>query len=329
MRTYSILFIASFFFVASFGAEQITLAEATDLNGPIVQIEPGKEGQDLAKLATQPKTRIVQEPSYWIGVRGRSVESEVLRTHLQLAEDMGVVVEQVISDSPAGKAGLQKHDIILRANGDAVDNMSVLQTHVREHGEKPIELKIIRYGKQEKIVVVPELLPEEFAAQTSPDVDRWGPMGRNPQDLLDQLLRGEGRLNAQRLFGQGFNFQPFDLNAMPSGVSVSIQRQNDGPPKIIVKKGDQTWNLVGDDEEALLQLPDDVRPFVEQMLRGQGNNLQGEAFDLNADLLQQRLPRRLGALGEEADGALAERIREMERKLQDLQQRLEADPAVK
>ena len=40
-----------------------------------------------------------------------SFESEVLRTHLQLAEDMGVVVEDVIADSPAAKAGLRKHDI--------------------------------------------------------------------------------------------------------------------------------------------------------------------------------------------------------------------------
>ena len=91
-----------------------------------------------------------EERTYWIGIRGRSIESAVLRTHLQLAEDMGVVIEEVMDNSPAAKAGLRKHDILIRVNGDAVDNMQVLQSLVRASKEKPLELKIIRLGKQEK-----------------------------------------------------------------------------------------------------------------------------------------------------------------------------------
>ena len=309
-------------------SEQVVHAQDADLDGPIIQIGPDTDGQGLADPADHPKTRIVEEPVYWIGIRGRSVESEVLRTHLQLAEDMGVVVEGILPESPAAKAGLRKHDIILRAAGDAVDNMSVLQNQVRAGGEKLIELKIIRYGKPEKLVIVPELRPQEFDELTAGlDANLWG----NPQELLEQMLRGDGRLGAHRLFGPGIiiNGQRQGIGAMPNGVSISVQRQNDGPAQITVKKGGQTWNIVGNDEESLQQLPDDVRPFVEQMLRGQGNNLGGASpLDLNAEL-QRIMPRGFGDFGGAAAGdPIADRIEQLERKLQDLQKRLEEEPDV-
>ena len=57
---------------------------------------------------------------------------------------------------------------------------------------------------------------------------------------------------------------------MPNGVSISIQKQDDKPTHITVKRGDETWNVIGDDPESLKQLPEDLRPFVEQMLHGNG-----------------------------------------------------------
>ncbi|MCG8448131.1 MAG: PDZ domain-containing protein [Pirellulales bacterium] len=336
-NSWDTVLIASIVLIAGVCAQpqQAAHAKDADLEGPIVQISPDEDGQDLADLATEPKTRIVAEKSYWIGIRGRSVASEVLRTHLQLAEDMGVVVEEVIPDSPAAKAGLQKHDIILRADGDAVDNMAVMQKHVRKGGDKPIELKIIRYGKQEKLVIVPELRPQQFSEQDAgPRGDRWGRWGGDPQDLLDQqMLRGQERLNAQRWFGPGIILegQRLDLSAMPKGLSVSVERRNDGPAQITVKKGDQTWNIEGDDEKALQQLPDEVRSSVERMLGGQGlGNLGGRVpLDFDVDSLLQGLPRRFGDRKGGAQDPIDQRILELERKLQDLQERVEADPAVK
>ena len=321
--------IASIVLVAGVCAQSQRSVWADDapLDGPIVQIAPGGGGQELAELETESKTRIIEEQAYWIGIRGRSVASPVLRTHLQLAEDMGVVVEDVVPESPAAKAGLRKHDIILRAGNDAVDNMTVLQGQVQRDGGKTIELKIIRLGKPEKLVVVPELRPQQYSGpQPNVGEDRWDLLGGDVQDLMQQLLRGDGRLNAQRLFGPGIivNGDRADINAMPGGMSISVQSQNDGPPHITVKKGDQTWNIVGDDQESFDQLPDDVRPFVERMLgrRGIGNPHGGAPIDLDADLLR-RWPRRWGAGAEGDADPIVERMQELERKLQDLQDRLE------
>ena len=249
------LLIASIVLIAGVCAQsqRAVYAEDLDLEGPIIKIAPDEAGQEMADLATEPKTRIVKEPSYWIGIRGRSIESEVLRTHLQLAEDMGVVVEEVLPDSPAAKAGLRKHDIILRAGGDAVDNMTVMQQHVRAGGEQPIELRIIRLGKPEKLVIVPEMRPEQFQDPVGGrGADRWKALGENPHDFLEQMLRGRGIHNRAKPF-------PMDLQAE----------------------------------------------------------------------LQRVLPRDLGGIGRvAADDPIVDRIQELERKLQDLQERLEQDPDV-
>lgn len=312
-----------------------------DEEGKVVTIDArGADGESDLKE----EVRVVEEPTYWIGIQGRNIESEVLRTHFQLAGDMGVVVEEVVEGSPAEKAGLRRHDIILRANGDAVDNMRVLQEQVRSGQDQPLELKIIRLGKKENIVVVPEARPQDLAQRVQP-ADRFG-QGFGQGDMVQQLMRQFGGRN----FGQGMilprgNVQAFNFNQMPNGVSVSVQRNNDEPAQITVKQGDQTWNIVGDDEESLKQLPDDIRPFVQRMLNGQGNaqgfggNFQG--FNGNFDFenlneeIEKFLPRNLGGFERFGNGQnrrfdlqeleLKERMERLEQRLQQLQGRFEED----
>ena len=319
------LFIVAIAVVASLCAQSqhAALAAPQEAEGKVVVLDADAANDEL----DGPNVREVTEPSYWIGVRGRSIESEVLRTHLQLAEDMGVVVEEVLKGSPAAKAGLRKHDIILRCNGDAVDNMQVLQKQVAAGKDKPLELKIIRLGKQEELVVVPQVRPEnlqepsERGLRLNGDLDLQG-------NVMKQLMEQFGARN----IGPGMVFQGggqmFDFNQMPNGVSVAVERQGDGPAQITVKQGDKTWQVKGDDAESLKQLPDDVRPFVERMLQGQ-NDLGGAMGfgDLEAEL-QDLVPRGLGGferrgLGEDPT---KKRIDELERKLQELMERFDDHP---
>ena len=309
-------------------AQHVVVAEEAELEGPIVRIAPDENGEGVIDLSDEPKTRIIEQESYWIGIRGRSIESEVLRTHLQLAQNMGVVVEEVLPESPADKAGLQKHDIILRANDDTVNDMSVMQQHVREGGEKPIELKIIRYGQHEKVVVVPEKRPEKFSSIGG---DRNGFDRFHPGQDFDQMMGILGQLQGRQIGpGMVFRGQGFGMGRLPNGVTVQVQKQNDGPAQITVKQGDKTWEIVGDDAEALKQLPDDVRPFVENMLGKQGGGfgkfrMQGFNMDMD-DLMLKELPRAMRGIDKETDRAekeISQRIQELEKQLKDLQKRIE------
>jgi len=85
---------------------------------------------------------------------GISLESvgETLRDQLSLKEGEGVMVTEVKPDSAAAKAGLQKHDIILKLDGKAVADKWQFRRDVLAALAKPeFELDIVRGGKRETI----------------------------------------------------------------------------------------------------------------------------------------------------------------------------------
>jgi membrane-associated protease RseP (regulator of RpoE activity) len=311
--------------------------ESTEPEGKIVQIGPAK-GDDTVAPAAADETEVDATPTYWIGLRGRGVDDPVLRTHLQLAEGTGIVVEDVVPDSPAQKAGLQKHDIILRANDDMVDSMETLQTHVQAAKDKAIELEIIRLGKETTATVTPAERPADFQQLAGGDdgVGVAPGVGGLLDRLMQQQLQGNG-LPGLRAIGPGMilNGQRLDLNAMPNGMSIQVQREGDGPAKITVKKGDQTWNLSSDDAKALAELPEDVRNFVSGMMAGENGGLQQQLgnLDLEAEL-RHMLPDRLGMLPgledmQAKEKEMVDRMNQMEQQLKELQEKLEAEDAAK
>jgi hypothetical protein len=320
-------------------------AEGEEEEGRIVELSA--DGDVHEHAAAEAEDQAPAQPAYWLGVQGEPITSSVLRTHLQLANDVGIVVANVVKDSPAEKAGLRVDDVLLAVNGEQFTDMGVLQQAVAASNGKPIELKLIRLAKETTIEATPEPRPEHLA------VDELGnglnglnqfhgnlPMG-DLQGLLQQLQQN-GVPGGARLFGPGMVFNGQAMAQIPGGVQVSITRKNDEPPTVMVKKGDQTWTIKGDDQEAIAKLPDDVRPFVERMLAGQqagGAQLQlfnGDLggilpnalgqfeVDINgqAEALQQRAEA-LNNRAEEMNRNMMRRMEEMEQRLQQMQQRLE------
>lgn len=322
------LLMASVVAVAGVCAQSQQFAQAQEQKEPegrIVQIGEAK-GEDEAAVEAP------AAPAFWIGLRGRGIEDPVLRTQLQLAEDMGVVVEDVVAESPAEKAGLRKHDIILRANDEVVDSMEVLQKQVVSTGDKPIDLKVIRLAKEIDVTVTPETRPENFQALMGPEAGAMaedllgGDLGR----LLGQLQGGAGLPGGMRVFGPGMvlHGRQFNVDAVPNGISVSIARSGEGPAQITVKKGDQTWTLNSDDAKALAELPEDVRNYVSGMINGEnGGGAQLGNFDWQAELRHQ-LPDRLGNLPgldkafKAEEDEVTRRLNEMQQQLKQLQEKL-------
>ena len=99
------------------------------------------------------------------------------------------------------------------------------------------------------------------------------------------------------------------LNQMPNGVSVSIQKQNDEPAHITVQRGNDTWDIVGDDPSSLAQLPDDVRPFVEQLLAGARDRCHADA--------QMPMMPGMGPPAGFRDGELQQRLDQMQQQLEE------------
>jgi membrane-associated protease RseP (regulator of RpoE activity) len=314
--------------------QQLAFAEETaELEGEIVQIGPAKGDETLAPAVVD-ETEVPATPTYWIGLRGRGVDDPVLRTHLQLAEGTGIVVEDVVADSPAAKAGLQKHDIILRANDDMVDSMETLQTHVQAAKDKAIELEVIRLGKETNVTVTPAERPADFQQLAGGDqgMDFGNGFGGDIGRMIQQQLQAGG-MPGMRQIGPGMVLggRNMNLNSLPGGMSISVQREGEGPAQITVKKGDKTWTVSSDDAKALAELPEDVRAAVSGMMGGGLGGLQQQLLgniDLEAEL-RHNLPKGLGMLpGLEAqENEIRERMTQMEEQIKELKEQLEAEQA--
>ena len=117
------------------GAGAIAQAQNDErADGKVVKI--GRADGDAAKPDLPPPndgagipvpTPRVPMPKYWIGLLGGSITPDnPLRAHLDLPENQGLIVANVVPDGPAAKAGLKQHDILLRANDTDLHEMQDL-----------------------------------------------------------------------------------------------------------------------------------------------------------------------------------------------------------
>lgn len=241
---------------------------------------------------------------YFIGVAVEPV-SDQLRAHVDIPEGEGLIITRVFDESPAAEAGLKLHDILLRADSKKLAEMKDLVAVVDSHGDADnstqFTVDFLRRGQNETLWVTPAKRPEP------PAIEEHGDLG--PEELrgrLDDFRRGFGGFGGP-MGGPNFDFfqRGFELDQVPNGVSISIERRNDAPPKVTVKRDGETWEVVGDDPKSLEALPEDLRPMVENML----NQPQPQP----RDAFRPRF---------EARGDLETRLQEMEKQMQELHDQL-------
>jgi len=93
--------------------------------------------------------------------------------------DHGVVVEQVMPDSPADEAGLKRGDVIVEVNGEEMPDASHLRRTIADFGpDREVELTIMRQGDRRKIDVTLQQMPSDLASAM--------PGGRGGPDQPDE-----------------------------------------------------------------------------------------------------------------------------------------------
>ncbi len=230
--------------------------------------------QNLPQLADF-TAELPAENKYRIGI-GCGEVSAALRMHLKLPEDAGLLVNAVVDDSPAGRAGVKRFDVIVEANGTPVDSISDLIRVVNGAQNNEMSLAIIRRGKHQEIKVAPEEL--ELDSPLPPRARFADP--RLPPELrrhLDQFeefdFPGLSGLSWRRI-GPGIMLDEFNWTrrALPKNFSLHMEKSGEGPAKIKVRRGDEEWNVT---EDNLDELPEDLRPLVENMLNGSRREMFG------------------------------------------------------
>lgn len=201
--------------------------------------------------------------THWIGV-GCSPSTETLRSQLKLESGTGLVVDHVFPDSPAAKAGLKVHDLLLKARHgeESVDLHSLVDLAKAVSAAKIEELKIelLRAGERQTIAVTPIERPAIIALV--PPGDFTFPVVPPTGELKETPPGGVYRLNVA---GPAFAFAHVrKFGGLPEGVTVSITRTGNEPAKVIVKRGEQSWETT---EKDLSVLPEDLRDPVKEMLQ--------------------------------------------------------------
>lgn len=99
----------------------------------------------------------------WLGIGVDEVTAGKLQS-LKLKEERGVEIVSVVPDSPAAKAGLKEHDVVLEYNGQRVESVEQFQRLVRETpAERVVRLQISRDGNVQTVSATLGQLPRSRA----------------------------------------------------------------------------------------------------------------------------------------------------------------------
>ncbi len=154
----------------------------------------------------------------WLGVSIQSLTPELAK-QFELTDGKGVLVGDIVEDSPADKGGLQRGDIIVEVQGKKIDDPNQIRNMVAgiEPGQE-IEMKIIRENKPiTKNVTVSEL-PADVQ---KPAKGEYGNLlnGVRVQELTPEFI------------------EKFDIPKKLKGVIVA-EVDEDSPALGIIKPGD-------------------------------------------------------------------------------------------
>jgi len=163
----------------------------------------------------------------WLGIDGQEITPE-LAASMNLAQPSGVLVNQIHSASPAGKAGLHIGDIVLSVNGKTVEDIDAFRYRI---ATLPVgstaDLGIMRKGQKLELHVALIAPPED------PPRDKTVVTGRNP-------LEGATLENISPAV-----IEEIGLHDIEQGVAVTSVKNGSNASHIGLHPGDVMVNING------------------------------------------------------------------------------------
>jgi C-terminal processing protease CtpA/Prc len=224
------------------------VAEAQDQRRRIeVTPEPGDEDTMV----------IGDEGASWLGVESQEISSEKAK-ELKLPAERGVLLERIVPDSPAAKAGLKDNDVVTEINGQRVEGAAQFRRMIHEiPAGRSAQFTVWRDGRAQTISVTlgksedrgnmwfktaPRAFSFELPRVEIPDMPDMPGMDWSNGGVLAGARPRLG-IDAEDLSGQfGAYF------GAPDGEGVLVRAVNAGSPaeKAGVKSGDVITSLGGE-----------------------------------------------------------------------------------
>jgi membrane-associated protease RseP (regulator of RpoE activity) len=250
-------------------ARQIVVtAYKDDGNAPVVLVKTdGKttkaDGQSkVTRIRVEGKDSADAEPRGWLGVSIDEVP-EALSAQLKL-EGRGVLISNVMTGSPADKAGFQANDVILSINGEAVDGV---MSHAVDliKSRKPSEtvsFVVIRNGEQTTLNAT---LGSRADMKTTPGAFSWRVYTAPGGEIKDHI-KTRGKFIRRGPGGEWIVKDLGDLKDLadlPENIEGLLPKSGDRSTQVVVEGGAKTIRTkVENDGSALVVEQKDDGPIT-------------------------------------------------------------------
>ena len=145
---------------------------------------------DLVKPVIDQLKKYGETRRGWLGVMIQNVTEELAKD-MDLDEAKGALVQQVVKDGPADKAGIEEGDVIIGYNKEDINDMRDLTTKVANTDiGKKVKIKLIRFGKEVELKVKIGRLEgneNKVNEESSGDIDKI--LGLGLGDLTENFRR--------------------------------------------------------------------------------------------------------------------------------------------
>src|SRR6202140_2874720 len=197
------------------------------------------------------------EGASWLGVESQEISSEKAK-ELKLPAERGVLLERIVPDSPAAKAGLKDNDVITEINGQRVEGAAQFRRMIHEiPAGRSAQFTVWRDGRAQTMSVTLgkseergnmwfKTAPRAFSFELPKiEIPEVAPMPGMDWEGYGMLAGSRPRLgiDAEDLSGKfGAYF------GAPDGEGILVREVNSGSPaeKAGVKSGDVITSLNGE-----------------------------------------------------------------------------------
>ncbi len=198
------------------------------------------------------------QSKFWIGLMCTS-PSDALRAQLDLANDVGLLVDEVYDGGPAKKAGMQVHDLLISATVVGKDEVRTLKNlldlvnAVQAAEETAMKLEFLRHGRKQALEVVPAERPTMLTRRLT--ISAADPSSKAMWTTSP---------DAVGLRWAGPMFVNIKTDPLPEGMVIEFQPPEGELRNVIVRKGDQVWAT---EVNSLNKLPEEIGALVKQQLQ--------------------------------------------------------------
>jgi len=193
----------------------------------------------------------------YLGVNIQAITPELAKA-LQLKNDTGALVADVLPGSPAEQAGIERSDVIVAFNGKTVKESHNLPALVAAApiGEKS-SVTVVRNGAEKHLTVTIAELPGDDGAGENPSKPAEGKWGLQLQNLTPQIAQQLGVKQDQGVLVAGVQpGSPADKSSINAGdVILEVNRQ----PVKTVDDVMRALSKAGDKDSVLLLVQRDQK----------------------------------------------------------------------